>query len=77
VRGQRCLYGRFAEKKVKFVSENILALFSKKYVFQCIVLGAESVLTAPNNVLSEKFTVLFLSFLQQLKAKNLSPNHHA
>jgi len=30
-----------------------------------------SVLTAPNDVHSDKFSVLFLSFLQQLKAKNL------
>ena len=31
-----------------------------------------SVVTAPNDVHSDKFSVLFRSFLQQLKAKNLS-----
>ena len=49
----------------------------KQYVFQRIVLGAESVLTARNDVLSENFTILFWSFLQKLKAKSPSRNRHA
>jgi len=44
----------------KKVSETILALCSKTlYVFGSITVGAESVLTAPNDVLSAKFTALF------------------
>ena len=47
------------------------------YVFKCIVLRDDSVLTAPNDVLSAKFLVLLWSFLQQLKAEYLWPNSHA
>ena len=52
-------------------------LKNTKHVFKHIVLGAESALTAPNDILSDKFTVLFWSFLQQLQAKNLSLNRYA
>jgi len=56
----------------------ILARKSVKYVSERIALhGAESISTVPNDVLSEKFTVFLSSVLQQLKAKNLSPNCHA
>jgi len=47
------------------------------YVFRCIMLSADSGLTASNDNLPENFLVLFWSFLQQLKAEYLSPNSHA
>jgi len=46
------------KSEVRFI-KNAGTLLKKQYVFQRIVLGAESVLTAPNDVLSEKFIVLF------------------
>jgi len=45
------------------------------YVLKRVV--APKVSTVPHDVLSDEFAVLFSSFLQQLKAKNLSPTHHA
>jgi len=57
---------------VKYVSD-AGALFKRRW---CILNGIvlpwrRSVLTAPNRVHSGKFSVLFLSFLQQLQAKNV------
>jgi len=54
-----------ARKTVKYVSAG--ALLKKQYVFKCVGHCTESFLTARNDVLSEKFTVLFLSFLQPLE----------
>jgi len=46
------------------LGKNAGALLKKQHVFKDIVLGAESVSTAPNDVLSGKSTPLFLSFSQ-------------
>jgi len=46
-----------ARKKVKYVSERTLMFCSKNSTF-LNEHNAESVLTAPNDVLSEKFTML-------------------
>jgi len=60
VQGHRCLHGRFGEKKceVRF-KKTAGALLKNECFFQRVALGAESILTAPNDVLSEKFTALF------------------
>jgi len=66
------LHGTFDEKKVKYVSDAEALLKRTWCILNRIVLPwRRSVLTAPNNVHSDKFSVLFRSFLQQLKAKNL------
>jgi len=65
------------QKDTKKLNVLNLKKTSPQVIINGIVDSAESVLTAPNDVLSEKFTVLLWSFLQQLKVKNLSPNRHA
>jgi len=40
--------------------------------YRRLLLWLRSVLAAPNDVHSDKFSVLFRSFLQQLKANHLS-----
>jgi len=48
------------KSEVGYILERTLVRCSKKqYIFQRIVLGAESALTVPNDVRSEKFNVLF------------------
>jgi len=57
----------------------MLALYyEKQHVYEYIAHSAESVLTAPNDVLSAKSTtyIIFI-ILQQMKAKILLPNRHA
>ena len=64
------------KRRLKYLATyvSIRTLCSKKrYFFQRIVLSAGSIFTAPNDVLKK----LFWSFLQQMKAKNLSSNRHA
>jgi len=57
------LHDTFGKEKVKQVSERTLSLCCKTQdVFKHIVFGAESVSTAPNDVISEKIIVLFFSF---------------
>jgi len=59
-------------KKVKYVSDAGAPLKRTWCIQNGIVLSLRrSVLTTPNDVHSDKFSVLFRSFLQQLKAKNL------
>jgi len=48
--------------EVRFRKNACAFLDKKQWVFKHIVLGAESVLTARNDVLSEKITVLFWLF---------------
>jgi len=57
VQGRSCLHGRLGEQTMQYVSEITLAINSKKYVFQRIVLGTESVWTVP--------TIFFLKNLLQ------------
>jgi len=73
---ERCennfLHGTFDEKKVKYLSDAGALVKRTWCVLNGIVLPwRRSVLTAPNDVHSDKFSVLFRSFLQQLKTKNL------
>jgi len=62
---KRC--GTFQKERWYFAQKN--STFLTYYTY-----SAESALTASNDVLFEKFTILFWSFLQKLKAMNLSPN---
>jgi len=62
---KRC--GTFQKERWYFAQKNSTFLTYHTY-------SAESALTASNDVLFEKFTILFWSFLQKLKAMNLSPN---
>jgi len=60
VNGTEFWSGASGEKKVKYVSERVLALCSKNIVrSQTFVLGPESVLTALDDVLSDKLTAIF------------------
>jgi len=57
---------------VKYVSDAGALLKRRWCILDGIVLPwRRSVLTAPNDVHSHKFSALFRYFLQQLKAKNL------
>ena len=57
---------------MKYVSDGGALLKRTWCILNGIVLPWRlSVLTTPNDVRSDKFSVLFRSFLQQLKAKNL------
>jgi len=58
-RAQGFAWQYWREKSVVRFRKNVGVLLNKQYVFKHIVLGAGSVLTAPNDVLSEKFIVLF------------------
>jgi len=65
------LHGTFDEKKVKYISDAGALLKKRWCILNGIVLPRRrSVLTAPNDVHPDKFSVLFRSFLQ-LKAKDL------
>jgi len=62
----------FWREKGKYVSDAGALLKRTWCILKVTVLPWRwSVLTAPNDVHSDKFSELFLSFLQQLKAKNL------
>jgi len=50
------LLGKKSEVRFR---KNAGTLLKKQYVFKPVVYSAESVLTAPNDVLSDNFTVLF------------------
>jgi len=66
------LHGTFDEKKVKYVSDAGALRKRRWCILNGIVLPCRrSVLTAPNGVHHDNFSVLFRSFLQQLKAKNI------
>jgi len=59
-------------KKGKYVSDAGALLKRTWCILNGIVLPwRRSVLAAPNDVQSDKFSIVFRSFLQQLKAKNL------
>jgi len=59
-------------KKRKYVSDAGALLKRTWCILNGILLAwRRSVLTAPNDIRSDKFSVLFRSFLQQLKEKNL------
>jgi len=58
-------------KKVKCVSDAGALLKRTWYIFNGIVIPwRRSVLIAPRDVHSDNFSVLFWSFLQQLKTRN-------
>jgi len=59
VQGHIILHVTFDEKKSEIRFIKYVGALLKNYVFQPIVFGAENVLTAPNDVLSDIFTVLF------------------
>ena len=62
----------FWREKVEYVSDAGALLKRRLRILNDIVLPwRRSALTAPNDVHSDKFSVLFRSFSQQLKAKNL------
>jgi len=66
-------YCTFDKKKVKYVSDDGDLLKRTWHILNDIVLAwRRSVLAAPNDVHSGKFSVILWSFLQQLKANNLS-----
>jgi len=66
------LHGTFDEKKVKYLSDAGALLKRTWCISKGIVLPwRRSVLTAPRDAHSDNFSVLFRSFFQQLKAKNL------
>jgi len=60
VQGHRVLHGTFGQKKGKsYISERTLALCSKtRYRLQHITLGAENILTPPNDILSDRIILL-------------------
>ena len=71
-----CMAGLAKRGEVRF-RKNAGALLKKTIRFSMYRFGSECVLTAPNDVLPEKCTVLFLIAFTILKIKYLSPNSHA